>query len=836
MADSPESGAVLERSPDSGQSSLDALFFVVIALFLGVFTKHVLAWTKIPFTALLLVWGVLLGIGSETYTKHWKFIGTGIAFWEDIEPNFFLALLLPLILYGAAITMHWHTLRRCLLQVLLLAFPGVVVGAALTAVFAKYAFPYDWSWLESLLFGSMLSATDPVAVIALLHEVGAERNLRTVIEGESLFNDGSAYVLFLLFLNALRGDALTGKSVVKQLCQLALGGPAVGIAFGMVMVVWLRFIYNLDVVEITMTIVAAYGSFIVANEILGVSGVLAVLILGIWMAAFGSHHISRQVQRPLKIVWEELEFIANTLIFILAGVIIAGNVYLSQHSSSSPVTIRGREYGYAFLLWIVLLAIRCVVFLVCYPVLKYTGYSITLRQAAVMVWAGLRGAVGLALSMFLLFDGRVSDRSFRLLAFFFMGMIAAITILVQGTTTSWLLEALGMTRRLSAKRTFLNNVMQQIEQHGETHAKTVKHSNLLGAPNWKDITSLASLNAKQLLTRYESVANIKRPFPHWDPSDVEQEASHKHITAQTKTAQVRQETRARLLRAVQQTYEDVFERAQIVPGHMYQLNSTADQALDHTDQPLCDWTYLQQKLHLPHWLRVLFRFHKLPFMARLCRQQLFQYLQDCASVMVAFHYAHTDAAHSMLHFDLHMGEHASHPEPNADQPNHTRSSIDGGHKAPQQIIQEIIQESRGQLRLVEEQLKALRSAYPEVMASIRTRQVAQEMLLAKEAHIHELRSSGLMDEAEVEEVIHLIERQKKRLHFAGSLLRVQPATSELRQLTAFHGLSDQELAKVPLGFSEPYFNPKSPKPKNTALLYYLTMLVRLRLPLHGCCF
>lgn len=85
-------------------------------------------------------------------------------------------------------------------------------------------------------------------------------------------------------------------------------------------------------------------------------------------------------------------------------------------------------------------AIRCVVFLVCYPFLKYTGYSITLRKAAVMVWAGLRGAVGLALSMFLLFDGRVSDRSFRLLAFFFMGMIAAITILVQGTTTSWLLE------------------------------------------------------------------------------------------------------------------------------------------------------------------------------------------------------------------------------------------------------------------------------------------------------------------------------------------------------------------------------------------------------------
>ena len=103
--------------------------------------------------------------------------------------------------------------------------------------------------------------------------------------------------------NALQGQELTAKSVISQLCQLSLGGPAVGVAFGLVMVVWLRFIYNQDVVEVTMTIVAAVGSFIVANEIVGVSGVLAVLCLGIWMAAFGSHHISRQVQYPLQIVW-----------------------------------------------------------------------------------------------------------------------------------------------------------------------------------------------------------------------------------------------------------------------------------------------------------------------------------------------------------------------------------------------------------------------------------------------------------------------------------------------------------------------------------------------------
>lgn len=103
--------------------------------------------------------------------------------------------------------------------------------------------------------------------------------------------------------NALDGSQLTVRLVVKQLCQLSLGGPAVGLAFGIVMVFWLRYIYNHDVVEVTMTIVAALGSFFVGNEILGVSGVLAVLSLGFWMVAFGEHHISRQVKNPLNVVW-----------------------------------------------------------------------------------------------------------------------------------------------------------------------------------------------------------------------------------------------------------------------------------------------------------------------------------------------------------------------------------------------------------------------------------------------------------------------------------------------------------------------------------------------------
>ena len=109
---------------------------------------------------------------------------------------------------------------------------------------------------------------------------------------------------------------------------------------------------------------------------------------------------------------------------------------------SLPSGHKQRVVTFWLSLWICVQCVRAVIFTVCYPLLKWTGYGITFRKAIVMVWAGLRGAVGLALSLFVLFDGQISDRSFRLLAFFFMGLIAAITICVQGTTTGLLLQVM----------------------------------------------------------------------------------------------------------------------------------------------------------------------------------------------------------------------------------------------------------------------------------------------------------------------------------------------------------------------------------------------------------
>jgi NhaP-type Na+/H+ or K+/H+ antiporter len=121
-----------------------------------------------------------------------------------------------------------HLLIRQIWQVLWLAFPAVVASAALTAAFVKYALPYGWSWHLSLLVGSILSLTDPVATVALLKELGVSETISTLIEATSLFNDGSALVLFLMFVGAIQGDSLTaGKVPVLFIRWVACGRRAV---------------------------------------------------------------------------------------------------------------------------------------------------------------------------------------------------------------------------------------------------------------------------------------------------------------------------------------------------------------------------------------------------------------------------------------------------------------------------------------------------------------------------------------------------------------------------------------------------------------------------------
>lgn len=158
-----------------------------------------------------------------------------------------------------------------------------MISTALTAVLSVNLFlAYDWSWPTALLFGSILSATDPVAVVALLREIGTSKTLSTLVEGESLLNDGSAIVAYSVLIElVVPGTDIDARSILVKFCQISLGGPALGYVMGKISVFCLSRVFNDAMIEITITLSSAYITYYLAEAVLKVSGVLALVALGV---------------------------------------------------------------------------------------------------------------------------------------------------------------------------------------------------------------------------------------------------------------------------------------------------------------------------------------------------------------------------------------------------------------------------------------------------------------------------------------------------------------------------------------------------------------------------
>eukprot|EP00947_MAST-08B_sp_MAST-8B-sp1_P005099 g5099.t1 len=462
--------------------------FLILCVFLGmVLNSHVVRKkTHMPYTVLLLLAGGLLGLldlpQAATTTGTWQ-ITRSMGVWKEMDPHLLMVVFLPALIFESAFSTDTHVFRRCLLQILTLAVPGVMIASALTGLIPYYVFGMEWDMSQSVMFGAILSATDPVAVVALLKELGASEELATTIEGESLLNDGTAVVLFtILVKNLVRTyesqPPLGGGDVVALAARLSLLAPVLGLAFAWVAVRYLQHaVFNDKLTEISIGIVAGYGTFLLGEGILLsdhtplCSGILCVVFAGLYL----SHHkakFSPVVVEFMHEFWELLGHYMNTVLFILSGVIITDKMTHKQD------LIRPLDYAYLIALYALLHVVRFLTVLVCSPMLRFAGYRLTWKEMAVIVYGGLRGAVGLALALIVendrsLVPTTVNDTSFEgcyltssngtqtlldeetcvaRLRFgaqvvFYVAGIALLTLLLNGTSCGMLLHTLHMDNK-----------------------------------------------------------------------------------------------------------------------------------------------------------------------------------------------------------------------------------------------------------------------------------------------------------------------------------------------------------------------------------------------------
>ncbi len=344
----------------------------------------------------------------------------------EITPELILGIFIPPLVFEAAFHVEFNVLRDNFTPILMLAVPGVIITTLIVG--AIITFGTGVSMSVAIVFGALISATDPVAVVALFRTLGVSKKLAVTVEGESLFNDGTAIVLFKLALAVALTASFNLPLSVLSFLKVSFMGLLIGGVLG-----WIasQIIARIDdyLIEITITTVLAYGSYLMAENF-HVSGVLAVVAAGISSGNLGPSGMSPTTKIVLYNFWEYLAFLANSMVFLFIGLKINISTIVKDMDDILVAVIA------------VLISRAIVVYGLSWPVHHYLGGYMPRTWRHILFWGGLRGALSLALALTLPLN--LPNR--ELLQTMAYGVVL-FTLLAQGTTIQFILKKLGLTEK-----------------------------------------------------------------------------------------------------------------------------------------------------------------------------------------------------------------------------------------------------------------------------------------------------------------------------------------------------------------------------------------------------
>mmetsp|Transcript_131603 Transcript_131603/g.232582 ORF Transcript_131603/g.232582 Transcript_131603/m.232582 type:complete len:875 (+) Transcript_131603:82-2706(+) len=535
---------------------------------------------SVPYTCMLFVAGFLIStvhhLKREKSLLTWPSWFISVDMWEEMDPHLLFYIFLPALVFSEAMRMNVHHVKMCIWQILLLAGPGVLLGTVLMGAFSHFILPYGWDWPICLVLGAILSATDPVAVVALFNTLGVSPRLTMIISGESLFNDGTAVVCFTLMLKVLLGASLSPVHVVLFFANMIvlsalLGFIVASVALWVISCCALERGHSDAMVQVMVTICCGYTCFFIAENELSTSGILSLVSAGLALAgSIWPRFVSKEV---VHTVWEAVEFIGNTVVFLLAGLLFADSC-LSRREH-----IQMMDMVWLFVMYIAVMVIRALTVMILWVPLRHVGAALDWKEGLVMVWAGLRGAVSLALAIIVDIEPMVSKKM-GTRVMFHVGGIAGLTLLINSTTTAHLLKWLGLTNEPEERE----RMLQHIERHISEQAVAVMLEDL------KKGADLRFKDADAELV-YSMIPNLR-------PQQEESPKVHAALSARS----LDQEEKLRIA-AKEKNYREVF--LQVVQSHYWGaiedgiiprndkvarvLLRSKDEAMIDSDKRLSDW-------------------------------------------------------------------------------------------------------------------------------------------------------------------------------------------------------------------------------------------------------
>ncbi len=406
-------------------TSHTALFLMTLLL-VATLIEPLTEKIRLPFSIILVIIGFL---GSELVSKKLG-IDTGIR-WDNFGTIIFY-FILPILIFQAALEIDIGLLWKNIIPIGFLALPLMLVSVVVIASCVYYGISHasGFPWMAAFITGALLSATDPAAVLALLKSANAPERLSILLEGESLFNDATAVLMFSLLVAIATGTQSVGSmgEVLFHFATVFFGGIFVGLVSGLCIYLMIKIAGRYAPFPL-LSLICAYMTFLIAEDLLHLSGVMAVLIAGLTIG-----RCRRQEQLEIdddfaEKFWGLLGHIAEATIFLLAGITVTLSMFIEQW------------LAIAIGIFSVIIA-RFVMMFGAFSVLQIIPDidAIPLKQQTVLAWGGVRGTVtlALALSLPLTLDYWYTIQSIA------YGVVL-FTLFVQATTIGWLIRKLDIT-------------------------------------------------------------------------------------------------------------------------------------------------------------------------------------------------------------------------------------------------------------------------------------------------------------------------------------------------------------------------------------------------------
>jgi CPA1 family monovalent cation:H+ antiporter len=408
-------------------TEIDILLLLLVACVSAIALKQL----KFPYTVGLVIIGLVLS-GLARSIPALEVINT-----FQLSEELILFIFVPPLIFESALNLDSRLLLRNLSPVLVLAAPGLLISTAIMGLVLAWLTPLSLG--QALLFGSLISATDPVAVIALFKELGVPKQLAILVEGESLFNDATAIVTFNIILGVIAAGAVGSNAIQQGTVAFVvsfIGGILVGAIFGYLMRFTMNLAKNNPLILATITTITAYGAFLIAEEIFNVSPVMSVVSAGLVIGWYKSNGLEKETRDYISEFWEYTAFLANSLVFLLVGITASSFRFFAQLNQTEYLL---STLGITILT--VLIARAIVIFSLIPLVNFFSKTKLPVSYQLVSYWGGLRGAVCLALALSI--DAEFPNRD--LIIILTLG-VALFTLLIPGTTIGKLIQTLQLNR------------------------------------------------------------------------------------------------------------------------------------------------------------------------------------------------------------------------------------------------------------------------------------------------------------------------------------------------------------------------------------------------------